>query len=263
MENASCIFYNERTVNGRQNNENLFAHEIAHQWYGDGVTELDWHHIWLSEGFATYLTDIYIEHAHGHDAMVASMQNERNRVIRFAHQRLAPIVDTTLPVSIRLLNRNSYQKAGWVLHMLRHEMGDDLFRQCVRAFYEKFKFSNALTCDFQQVVDSITEKNHDAFFQQWFFQKGHPVLSSAWKQEDQKLELTIRQHQEQFIFEFPLEVKVSGSEGKSIMYSLDILSAEQTFFLDLPFEAKEIRLDPGTWLLYEPYESGNSSRPPG
>jgi len=253
MENASCIFYNERTVNGRQNNENLFAHEIAHQWYGDGVTELDWHHIWLSEGFATYLTDIYIEYAHGHDAMVASLQNERDRVIRFAHQRLAPIVDTTLPVSIRLLNRNSYQKAGWVLHMLRHEMGDDLFQQCVQAFYEKFKFSNALTGDFLQVVDSITGTNHDDFFQQWFFQMGHPVLSITWKQEDQKLELTISQHQEQFVFEFPLEVKVSGSEGRSTMRYLDIHSAEQTFFLDLPFEAKEIRLDPGTWLLFEPY----------
>ena len=263
MENASCIFYNERSVDGRKDHENLFAHEIAHQWYGDGVTELDWHHIWLSEGFATYLTDIYIEHAHGHDAMVASMQKERDRVIRFARQRLAPIVDTTLPVSIRLLNSNSYQKAGWVLHMLRHEMGDDLFQQCVRAFYEKFKFSNALTGDFQQVVDSITGKNHDDFFLQWFYQKGHPVLSNTWKQEGSKLELTIRQHQEQCVFVFPLEVRVTGSEGRSTMCYLDIHSAEQTFFLDVPFEVKAVLLDPGTWLLYEPYGSGNSSRPPG
>ena len=132
-------------------------------------------------------------------------------------------------------------------------MGDDLFQQCVQSFYEKFKFSNALTGDFLQVVDSITGTNHDDFFQQWFFQMGHPVLSITWKQEDQKLELTISQHQEQFVFEFPLEVKVSGSEGRSTMRYLDIHSAEQTFFLDLPFEAKEIRLDPGTWLLFEPY----------
>jgi aminopeptidase N len=263
MENASCIFYNERSVDGRQDHENLFAHEIAHQWYGDGVSELDWHHIWLSEGFATYLTDIYIEHAHGHDAMVASLQKERERVIRFAHQRLAPIVDTTLPVSIRLLNRNSYQKAGWVLHMLRHEMGDELFQQCVRVFYEKFKFSNALTEDFQEVVDSVTGKDHEQFFQQWFYQKGYPVLSSTWKQEGRKLELNIRQHQEQYIFTFPLEVKFSGGNGRCTMRYLDIHSAEQTFYLDIPFEANEIILDPGTWLLFEPYEPGNSSLPPG
>jgi aminopeptidase N len=262
MENASCIFYNERSVDGKQDHENLFAHEIAHQWFGDGVSELNWHHIWLSEGFATYLTDIYIEHAHGHDALVASMQKERGQVIRFARRRLAPIVDTILPVSIRLLNANSYQKAGWVLHMLRHDMGDEMFQECVQAFYEKFKFSNALTEDFQQVVDSVTGNDHEQFFLQWFYQKGHPVLSSTWKQEGNRLALTIRQHQEQFIFKFPLEVKVMGSEGRSAMRYLDIDSAEQTFFLDLPFKAKEIHLDPGTWLLYEPYKSGNSSRPP-
>jgi len=263
MENASCIFYNERSVDGRQDHENLFAHEIAHQWFGDGVSELDWHHIWLSEGFATYLTDIYIEHAHGHDAMVASMQNERERVIRDAHQRLAPIVDTTLPVSNRLINRNTYQKAGWVLHMLRHEMGDELFQQCLRAFYEKFKFSNALTEDFQQVVDSVTGKDHEQFFLQWFYQKGYPVLSSNWKQEGSQLEITIRQHQEQYVFEFPLEVKVTGSEGRSTMHYLDIHSAQQTFLLDIPFEATEISLDPDSWLLYEPYDPGSTSRPPG
>ena len=261
MENASCIFYNERTVNGRQNNENLFAHEIAHQWFGDAVTELDWHHIWLSEGFATYLTDLYIEQVHGHDAMVASMQDERAQVLRYSRRRLAPVVDTTVPVSIRLLNNNSYEKAGWILHMLRHEIGDEMFQESVRAFYEKFKFSNALTVDFHEVVDSVTGKEYDHFFHQWFYQKGHPVLSSTWNQKGQTMELTIRQHQEQYVFEFPLEVMISGSDGRSTMCYLDIHSAEQTFFFDIPFKADRILLDPGTWLLFETYEPGNSSRP--
>ena len=61
MENASCIFYHERTVTGKQDHEILITHEMAHQWFGDAVSELNWHHIWLSEGFATYLTDLYIE----------------------------------------------------------------------------------------------------------------------------------------------------------------------------------------------------------
>jgi aminopeptidase N len=262
MENASCIFYRENTVNGKQDHESLFAHEIAHQWFGDAVTELDWPHIWLSEGFATYLTDIYIEHAHGHEAMVASMLDERRRVIRFAHRKLAPIVDTTLPVSTRLLNSNSYQKAGWVLHMLRHELGDMMFRECLQTYYDKYKFSNALTEDFQEVVESVTGKDFDAFFNQWFYQKGHPVLSSTWKQADGKVELRILQHQKTYVFKFPLEVEFTSKQGESERYSLDVHSAEQTFFLELPFEASEIQLDPGTWLLFEPDQSGNSSVPP-
>jgi aminopeptidase N len=253
MENASCIFYHERTVNGKQDHENLFAHEIAHQWFGDAVSELDWHHIWLSEGFATYLTDIYIEQTHGRDAFVASMLDERRQVLQYARRRLAPIVDTTLPVSVRLLNKNSYEKAGWVLHMLRHEMGDDLFHQCIQTQYERFKFDNALTEDFQKVVESVTGKSYEEFFRQWFYQAGHPVLSNSWKQKGNKMEITICQKQEQFVFAFPLEVEISGKKGKSIRQKLDIRSAEQTFIIDLPFKAKEILLDPDTWLLFESY----------
>lgn len=253
MENASCIFYHERTVTGKQNHEILFAHEIAHQWFGDAVSELDWHHIWLSEGFATYLTDIYIEQTHGRDAFVASMLDEKGQVLRFARRRLAPILDTTLPVSIRLLNKNSYEKAGWVLHMLRHDMGDQLFQECVRTFYEKYKFSNALTEDFQTVVESVTGKSYDDFFCQWFYQAGHPVLSSSWKHKGNKLKLTIRQHQEHYVFAFHLEVEIKNNLGKSIRKMLTINASEQTFTFNLPFKPEDIVLDPDSWLLFEPH----------
>jgi len=253
MENASCIFYHERTVTGNQDQETLFAHEIAHQWFGDGVSELDWHHIWLSEGFATYLTDIYIEQTHGREAFVASMLDEKGQVLRFARRRLAPIVDTTLPVSVRLLNKNSYEKAGWVLHMLRHELGDEKFRECVRSFYEKFKFSNALTEDFQAVVETVSGKNYDTFFRQWYYQAGHPVLSSNWKQKRSKVELTILQHQEQYIFEFPLEVEITGNSGESLRKTLQVNASDQAFTIEVPFKAKQIHLDPDTWLLYEAF----------
>ncbi len=254
MENASCIFYHERSVSGKQRIENLLAHEIAHQWFGDAVSELDWHHIWLSEGFATYLTDLYIEHTHGREAFVASMLDEKGQVLRFARRRLAPIVDTTLPVSTRLLNKNSYEKAGWVLHMLRHDMGDEKFRECVQTFYEKFKYDNALTGDFLEVVESVTGKEYSAFFQQWFHQAGHPVLSFSWKQKGRTIELNIKQHQEQHLFNFPLEVEMKNDAGESVRQTLSIRASEHIFTIEVPFEAKEILLDPDTWLLYEPYQ---------
>ena len=182
MENASCIFYHERTVNGKRNMETLFAHEISHQWYGDAISELNWHHIWISEGFATYLADLYLEHAYGREALVISLKDERAQVLEFAKRRLAPIVDTTLAVSVDLLNKNSYEKAAWVLHMLRRELGDELFQCCVRTFYNDFKFDNALTENFLDVVEYLSGREFDEFFRQWFHTAGHPVLSVDWTQ---------------------------------------------------------------------------------
>jgi aminopeptidase N len=251
MENASCIFYHERTVNGKQDHEGLFAHEIAHQWFGDAVSELDWHHIWLSEGFATYLTDIYIEQRYGREAFVESMLDEREQVLRFARRRLAPIVDTTLTVSTRLLNTNSYEKAGWVLHMLRRDLGDERFQECVQTFYEKFKFRNALTGDFLEVVEAVSGREYDAFFDQWLYQRGHPVLSSRWKAKGRSIELFISQNQEQHVFHFPLEIDISSKKGETVSFSLEITAAEQSFVFELPFKAREVRLDPDTWLLFE------------
>jgi aminopeptidase N len=255
MENAGCIFYHERTVNGRQDHELLFAHEIAHQWFGDAVSELDWHHIWLSEGFATYLTDIYIEQTCGRDAFVASMLDEKEQVLRYARRRLAPIIDTTLSVSVSLLNKNSYEKAGWVLHMLRHDMGDEEFRQCVRSFYETYKFSNALTEDFQEVAEAVTGKDYENFFNQWFYQTGHPVISAKWKQRGKKISLTIKQHQDQHFFSFPVDIELKNTNGEVFRSTLNMQGSSQSFFLKPGFKISELTLDPDSWLLFEIYES--------
>ena len=255
MENASCIFYREGSVTGSRKNENLFAHEIAHQWFGDAVSELNWHHIWISEGFATYLTDLYVEHTRGREAFVASMLDEKQQVLRFARRRLAPIIDTTLPVSIRLLNKNSYEKGGWVLHMLRKDLGDTLFQQCIRAFYEEYKFGNALTEDFRKVVESLSGRSFEAFFQQWFYQSGHPVLSASWKTRGKKIQLTINQHQRQQLFSFPLDIKLVHANGEFHTETLSIHAQKQSFTLKPGFKPREVILYPDTWLLFESYQS--------
>ena len=253
MENASCIFYSESTVDGKQEYETLFAHEIAHQWFGDAVSELNWHHVWISEGFATYLTDLYLEHALGRDAFVASMQDERQQVLRYSRKRFAPIVDTTLTVSVGLLNTNSYEKAGWVLHMLRREIGDEQFQECIRTFYEKFKYNNALTGDFKNIVETVTGKNFTSFFHQWFRMSGHPVLSSNLEYKRRVLTLTIKQHQEQEIFEFPLDIEIIDVKGASSKHTLVINAQEQIFKLKSKKKPARIILDPDTWLLFEHY----------
>ncbi len=250
MENASCIFYNEGSVTGRQQMEKLLAHEIAHQWFGDAVSELDWHHIWLSEGFATYLTNIYIEHTYGRKAFVEALKKDRHRVLRFARRHKAPVVDIRLPVSVELLSPNSYEKAAWVLHMLRSEIGDQAFRQCLQTFFDKYKYKNALSRDFQAVAEAITGKDLDLFFRQWLWKAGHPILSARLEDHDGKPGIMIRQHQEQGLFAFPLDVDLQDNE-ESKRLTMDIHAREQFFPLDRSWRNADVVLDPETRLLFE------------
>jgi aminopeptidase N len=133
-------------------------------------------------------------------------------------------------------------------------MGEDKFRLCLQTFFEEYTYKNALTTDFLQVVEKVTGKEYDAFFQQWLYTSGHPVLSLEWKQKRKKLELTLRQHQEQHVFRFPLEIEITGKKGRSTRKMVQIDSREQVVILELPFKAKEVDLDPDTWLLYELFQ---------
>ncbi len=96
------------------------AHEIAQQRFGDAVTEKSFAHLWLSEGFATFMTNVYLENKYGADTLKKRLIADRTKVLRFEKLRLTPVVDTAVKNNyMQLLNANSYQKGGWVLHMLR------------------------------------------------------------------------------------------------------------------------------------------------
>ena len=128
MENATAIFYADGLFRRGGVSEGLIAHETAHQWFGDAVTERFWPHVWLSEGFATYFAALYTQHAHGDTAFRAEMEGLRSAIFKdtVAVAR-RPVIDTIETDLLALLNVNSYQKGGWVLHMLRSELGDSAF----------------------------------------------------------------------------------------------------------------------------------------
>ena len=218
LENAGCIFYSENSVTGNGNAEDLMAHEIAHQWFGNSVTENDWHHIWLSEGFATYLTAVYQGETYGKAKMNETMQLARDRVLGFNLISSRPVVDTTVTDLMKLLNANSYQKGAWVLHMLRHELGDEVFWKGMRIYYEEYRNKNALTSDFKNVMEKVSSKNLDKFFRQWLFVAGAPDLKITSRPGDRNgfTDLEIEQTQN-YLFSFDIELQINDLKGSRLI----------------------------------------------
>lgn len=256
MENASCIFYHENSIDGKRGETNLFAHEIAHQWFGNSATESDWSHIWLSEGFATYFTHLWVEHSKGTEAMRAGLLQDKQRILAFS--KLAPnrpICDTAETDLMKLLNPNSYQKGSWVLHMLRHRIGDKKFQKTIRQYYDTYKLQNATSADFQRVAESISEMELDAFFTQWLRWPGIPQIAGTWDtgKKGGKLKLRFTQNQSQGSYQLSLDLDIYLVGQKNpIRKTIMLDQAEQSFDLKLPkMPIEKIILDPETWILMD------------
>jgi aminopeptidase N len=168
MENADNIFYDENRVDGSASMEELIAHEIAHQWFGNAVTEKDYAHLWLSEGFATFFSHYYFERKYGTDSVKKIWKEDRGTVKSYLAYSKRPVVDGTSDY-MSLLNANSYQKGGLFLQALRKKLGDTLFFNCIRNYFETFKYKNAGTDDFRKIVEETSKKDLGEFFRIWLY----------------------------------------------------------------------------------------------
>ena len=251
MENAGNIFYYENSVTGKGGIEGLVAHEIAHQWFGDSASEADWFHVWLSEGFATYFANLYLENKYGNKRLTTEMTTDRLQVVQYFITDPTPIVNTSITDITKVLNTNTYQKASWVLHMLRHEVGDLKFWDGIREYYRQFQLSNAMTDDFRKVMENISGKELKPFFDQWILKAGHPRLEVTWHYDlkQKQVRLTVEQKQEN-LAEFPLEVSLSSGGGPTLE-KIRISTRKQEFTLASGRKPTLIVLDPNVWLLFE------------
>ena len=256
MENAGCIFYDENSLNADLRSTHLIAHEVAHQWFGNAVSEADWQHLWLSEGFATYLTNMYIEQFEGKSAFYTQLDRDRIRIFNLYnngfHQSL---VDSLTPNLLDRLNANAYQKGAWVLHMLRHEMGDSLFKLGLQQFYTTYKYQNATSQDFAHLMDSLSPKDFAPFFNQWLYQVGHPQLKTRYFMKKGIWYFEVIQVQDE-LFTFPFQLKVSSDVAAPDLIEFQVTKRKQQFEIpkELTGHEVQITIDPHMHLLFERVE---------
>ena len=250
LENANTIFYSENSVSGNRNSEGLIAHEIAHQWFGNMATEKTFAHLWLSEGFATYMTILYMESKYGKDKATAMLIEDRDQVISFAQKNKRPVVDHTTDY-MSLLNANSYQKGGWILHMLRHELGDSIFWKSIQKYYATYGGKTADSDDLRKIFEDVSGTRLENFFAQWLNGSGIPILGIVWQYEEKEKNLVVTVTQRQSIpFRFPLELLIKTSK-KNHLEKLMVTMATQTFKIPLTEKPSLITPDPNTGLLFQ------------
>jgi len=227
MENSTAIVFSStlfdpranaklsRTFQIREGIVSLVAHEIAHQWFGDSVTQSTWSDLWLSEGFATYFAALFIRHTDGERAFMDYMAKARQTYLGSAESIKKPLHDKETEDLMRLLNANSYQKGAWVLHMLRAELGDKQFFEGVKSYYETHKNETASSEDLRIALEKTSGKNLKPFFASWVYGAGHPkyTFTWTWNRRTRKIRLNLRQTQEHPAFENDVPIMITTGRG--------------------------------------------------
>jgi aminopeptidase N len=250
-EHASAIFYGEKGVAaGRA----PVVHEVAHQWWGNAVTEKDWDDVWLSEGFATYFTHLFAEQFAGRDAFVRGLRADVQTIV--AAQKAAPdqpVIHRNLADMSQVLNRLVYQKAGWVLHMLRGTIGTDAFWRGIREYYQRYRDRNASTDDFRQVMEQASGQQLAWFFDQWLTRPGMPVVRGTWRYDAaaRQVHLELAQIQPGGAFRVPLEIAVGAATGQPRIERIELSGPSGQFTFASDAEPISITLDPNTWVLMQ------------
>jgi aminopeptidase N len=216
MENASAIFYADGGFRRGTMRDGVVAHETAHQWFGDAVTERDWPHLWLSEGFATYFAALWTRAARGDSAFRGDMATIRRTVLadtEFVARR--PVIDTVETNLMELLNANSYQKGGFVLHMLRDQVGEGAFFSALKEYYRKNRHSTAVTDDLQAEMEGASKQQLGWFFDEWLRKPGYPTVQASWRYDADHHETVIDLAQAGPFgaYEFPITVAAVDSAG--------------------------------------------------
>ncbi|MEN9574951.1 MAG: Aminopeptidase [Verrucomicrobiota bacterium] len=258
MENTSLTTLNFRTLFTAET-ENLFssdslvAHELAHQWFGDMVTCKDWSQIWLNEGFATYYDWLWQGDHGGTNETLFALHSAAKGILANANETRG-IVWRKFGEPEEMFNYLAYPKGAWVLHMLRCQLGADLYRRCIRTYLDRHAFGSVTTEDLKKVIEEQSGRSFDRFFDQWVHGIGAPTLdvTYAWDEKAKLARVTVKQTQkisdEAHLFQFPLTLRFKSKSGTTD-HTVQVRDKEEDFYLPLKAAPDVVRVDPGLTLL--------------
>jgi aminopeptidase N len=251
MEHATAIFYGEKEVaSGR----GPVVHEIAHQWFGNSVTERDWDDVWLSEGFATYFDLLFTEHDEGREAFLERVKRSRAQILQ-SEQKLpdTPVIHQNLSDMKHVLNPLVYQKGGWTLHMLRYLIGDRAFWNGIRDYYRRFQNGNASTADLRASMEDAAEISLGFFFDQWLTRSGVPRVEGEWSYNpgEKEVEVSLRQTQAADAFRLHFEIGLIGDDGRVTRHRVGTDRKLERYRLPADAPPSDVVIDPDAWLLHE------------
>jgi aminopeptidase N len=248
MEHVSQVYHMASAINGNTNYDWLLAHEMAHQWWGNCVTEEFWTDVWLSESFATFSEAIWME-TYGQNEYHDYVVNNIMKPYLYSGE-LFPIVEPETPAE--LWSSTTYEKGASVLYMLRLIMGDAAFFNGFDTYFAEHSYQTATTIDF---IEHMEAEHGDLtwFFDEWVYGPGYPIydISSNWVQQGSSWQLTLGINQIQSVenfFTMPVEFLVEGTGTDSLITFLNNSPGQEEIFI-LPFEPSSVVFDPYTRIL--------------
>jgi hypothetical protein len=223
--------------------EDLISHELAHQWWGDMVTCDSFHHIWLNEGFATWGEAYWREATEGigryREYMDFAAYYGPGTIYVENPNDFNEIFDSNL----------SYNKGSWVVHMLRHVVGDVDFFAGLAQYRAQLGYGTATTEQFRDIMEAVSGIDLDAFFQQWIYGEYFPVYRATWAPAPGGLELTVEQIQTNTgLFTMPLDVRVVTTAG-TFDFVVQNSAALETYPIAVAGEVQDVLVDPDRWIL--------------
>ncbi|MDP4175755.1 MAG: M1 family metallopeptidase [Bacteroidota bacterium] len=248
MEHQTITGIGSNFLNGRKFFNDFYVHELAHQWFGDAVGPATWKDIWLNEGFASYCEALFAEHQSGFDAYKSTMLSKFN----------SNFPGTVYNPGSYLFGTTVYDKGAWILHMLRFEVGDSVFFNILRTYYNEFKYKNASSEDFINVVNSVSKRDLNYFFDQWLFTgRGAVDMEYSWTQgtnsakAGNKVILKLDQTQSGYPeYRFPLEIEfIFEDKSENFSKIIYVDKREKLVEVNTPAKVKELILDPNHWIL--------------
>lgn len=269
MENTSATSQTDGTLHDERaaldfTSDELVAHELAHQWFGDLLTCKSWAHAWLNEGFATYFEALWKEEDLGRDEFDFEMLQNAASYMSEPYRR--SIVSNRYAYPHDLFDLHLYPKGGWVLHMLRRELGDDLFWKAMRIYVHRFEKGVVETIDLIRAFEDASGRNLTGFFDQWVMGPGHPEFEGSllWEEKEGWVKLSLRQTQKAeggipAAFRVPIRVECRMPDGRIVAETFEMEHPEQTFYLAVAGRPATVMIDPdlailGTWKVSRPVE---------